>query len=155
METAIVIIGVCFVVLAICGISTNCESTKNKYRIRDLEVEVEHLKDVINVNDKFVDKTYDGLVECSDQVRQLRKELHLLEGTQSKMADELWKMNDLDKRISVLENNKNIPPNIYGSICCDGTHCTNPFHDCVGCPNQFGSGGTYTSTSVGTKSTDE
>lgn len=27
--------------------------------------------------------------------------------------------------------------------------CTNPFHDCINCPRQFGSGGTYT-TNTGT-----
>ena len=27
---------------------------------------------------------------------------------------------------------------------CDGTHCTNPHHDCINCPFQYSSGGTIT-----------
>lgn len=103
MELAIIILTFAVVALGICYVLVSCESTRNRYRIRDLETEVEHLKALVNTNDKFVDKTYDGLVECSDQVRQLRKELQILEGIQSKMADELMKMNDLDKRITKLE----------------------------------------------------
>lgn len=25
---------------------------------------------------------------------------------------------------------------------CDGSHCTNPFHDCINCPTRFSTGGT-------------
>ena len=45
----------------------------------------------------------DLLVEVNDEVEQLKRELQILEGIQSKMADELMKMNDLDKRIIELE----------------------------------------------------
>ena len=27
---------------------------------------------------------------------------------------------------------------------CDGTHCTNPHHDCINCPREYSSGGTIT-----------
>ena len=33
------------------------------------------------------------------------------------------------------------PPSGWG---CDGTHCTNPHHDCINCPVQYSSGGTIT-----------
>jgi hypothetical protein len=33
------------------------------------------------------------------------------------------------------------PPSGWG---CDGTHCTNPHHDCINCPAQYSSGGTIT-----------
>lgn len=33
------------------------------------------------------------------------------------------------------------PPSGWG---CDGTHCTNPHHDCINCPFQYSSGGTIT-----------
>lgn len=34
------------------------------------------------------------------------------------------------------------PPSGWG---CDGTHCTNPHHDCINCPVKYSSGGTITS----------
>lgn len=41
------------------------------------------------------------------------------------------------------------PPSGWG---CDGTHCTNPHHDCINCPFQYSSGGTITTpnTACGT-----
>ena len=33
------------------------------------------------------------------------------------------------------------PPSGWG---CDGTHCTNPHHDCINCPIKYSSGGTIT-----------
>ena len=33
------------------------------------------------------------------------------------------------------------PPSGWG---CDGTHCTNPHHDCINCPLKYSSGGTIT-----------
>lgn len=33
------------------------------------------------------------------------------------------------------------PPSGWG---CDGTHCTNPHHDCINCPVKYSSGGTIT-----------
>lgn len=42
-------------------------------------------------------------VEYDKVRREMKKELQVLEGIQSKMADELMKMNDLDKRITKLE----------------------------------------------------
>lgn len=151
MESLIVILSFAFMILSMYYVFVSHESAKNKSRIRDLETEVEHLKALVNTNDKFVDKTYDGLVECSEHVRQLRKELQILEGTQSKMSDELLKMNDLDKRISVLEKTStiNIPiqgQTLYPPCYFENGICTNPFHDCVGCPRQFGGGTTITTT---------
>lgn len=151
MELQIIILTFAVVALGICYVFVSCESSRNKYRIRDLETEVEHLKALVNTNDKFVDKTYDGLIECSDQVRQLRKELQILEGIQSKMSDELFKMNDLDKRIDTLEKSSkiNIPiqgQTLYPPCYFENGICTNPFHDCVGCPRQFGGGTTITTT---------
>ena len=109
----------------------------------------------LNTYEKFTDKCLDRIVNINIELDEIKKAIQATDTVVSKMADELFKMNDLYKRISVLENNKNIPPNIYGSTCCDGTHCTNPFHDCINCPYMFGSGGTITTTNVGTKSTDE
>lgn len=144
METAIVIIGVCFVVLAICGISTNCESTRNKYKIRDLEAEVEHLKDVVRTESKFA-------TSVDDRVNSLISASQATEVTISKMSDELMKMNDLDKRICTLEklSTINIPTQgqtWYPPCYFEDGICTNPFHDCINCPRQFGSGGTITTT---------
>ena len=41
------------------------------------------------------------------------------------------------------------PPSGWG---CDGTHCTNPHHDCINCPFMYSSGGTITTpdTAYGT-----
>lgn len=43
-------------------------------------------------------------VEYDKVRREMKKELQVLEGIQSKMAEELFKMNSLDKRICPLEN---------------------------------------------------
>jgi hypothetical protein len=32
--------------------------------------------------------------------------------------------------------------------CYEGGPCTNPFHDCVNCPRQFNSDGTYTTNTL-------
>lgn len=105
METAIIILFSVLIGLTF-GWLFLLRNTVRKHdkHLLEMEWEFKHLKALVNTNDKFVDKTYDGLVECSDQVGQLRKELQILEGIQSKMADELWKMNDLDKRIRSLED---------------------------------------------------
>ena len=41
-----------------------------------------------------------------------------------------------------------VPMNVpsWHPTCYEGGPCTNPFHDCINCPRQFGSGGTYTTT---------
>lgn len=39
------------------------------------------------------------------------------------------------------------PPSGWG---CDGTHCTNPYHDCINCPAQYSSGGTITTSGTST-----
>ena len=47
-------------------------------------------------------------------------------------------------------------PITYESKPCyapDGI-CTNPFHDCINCPRQFGSGGYTTSTNTNIKRND-
>lgn len=126
MELQIIILTFAVVALGICYVFVSCESSRNKYRIRDLETEVEHLKDVVRTEEKFttsIDDRVNGLVKRVD---------------------------GLEYAIKIV-----MPPDDHRQIYCDGRNCLNPFHDCVGCPNQFGSGGTYTSTSVGTKSTDE
>ena len=122
--TVIVIIGVCYIVLAICGISVSCESTRNKYKIRDLEIEVDILKDRDRINDKFTDNLYDSTIDCTNKINDLKKEIENLKQAMKTV----------------------IPPNDYRTIYCDGSHCTNPFRDCVNCPNQFGSGDTVTTT---------
>ena len=35
--------------------------------------------------------------------------------------------------------NPTLPVSSWG---CDGTHCINPFHDCINCPTRFSTGGT-------------
>lgn len=35
-------------------------------------------------------------------------------------------------------------PATPSGLSCDGTHCTNPHHDCINCPRQYSSGGTIT-----------
>lgn len=33
-------------------------------------------------------------------------------------------------------------PQQPSGLVCDGTHCINPFHDCINCPTRFSTGGT-------------
>jgi len=40
-----------------------------------------------------------------------------------------------------------VPPS---GIWCDGTHCTNPHHDCVNCPTRYSSSGTITTPNSAT-----
>lgn len=35
-----------------------------------------------------------------------------------------------------------MPQTPIGVWGCDGTHCINPFHDCINCPTRFSTGGT-------------
>ena len=77
------------VALVICIVLLTLETSRNKNKLRDLELRFE-------ATDGFIDR-------CHDKIAQLIHELQVLEGTQSKMADELLKINDLEKRISFLE----------------------------------------------------
>lgn len=56
-------------------------------------------------------------------------------------------LGDSNKELEVVR----IPFVQWQPQCCEPNGvCTNPFHDCVNCPKQFGSGGTYTSTTITT-----
>ena len=125
METAIIILFSVLIGLTL-GWLFLLRNTVRKHDKHLLEMEWE-----FNSYEKFTDK-------CLDRIVNINIELDIIK-----------------REVKELKNTTVTPPNIYGQTYCDGTHCTNPFHDCVGCPNQFGSGGTYTSTSFWTKSTDE
>ena len=54
-----------------------------------------------------------------------------------------------DKQLLVLTSSY-IPCNPMG-YPCDGTHCTNPCHDCIGCPKPNGDGNYTTTTTLALK----
>lgn len=37
-----------------------------------------------------------------------------------------------------------VMPITPSGFLCDGTHCTNPHHDCINCPCGYSTGGTLT-----------
>lgn len=78
------------VALTICIVLLTLESSRNKNKLRDLELR-------FKATDRFIDR-------CHNIIDQLIHELQVLEGIQSKMADELLKMNDLDSRLNALQD---------------------------------------------------
>lgn len=69
-----------------------------------------------------------------------------------RLAELLAELVELD----VIKNDKiEIQPSVTPSRItrpsgwgCDGTICTNPFHDCINCPNRFYTAGPAISTNV-------
>ena len=47
-----------------------------------------------------------------------------------------------------------MPIESWHPSCYEGGPCTNPFHDCINCPRQFSSSGTYTTTTSTSTSED-
>lgn len=121
------------VALAICIVLLTLESSRNKNKLRDLELRFES-------TDRFIDR-------CHDKIAQLIHELQVLEGTQSKMADEIFKMNDLNQRLNNLERTRDIPLQPWQVPCNDPcVPCSNPHKDCINCPRQYNCSGNTTIT---------
>ncbi len=76
MELSIIILTFAVVALGICCVLVSCESTRNKYRIRDLETEVEILKDRERINDRFVDELYDSVISNTNKINSLEERLN-------------------------------------------------------------------------------
>ena len=69
-------------------------------KIKDLTLLYEHK---INTNKLLKEMYIDSVSKCSGEIEQLKKDLSVLEGIQSKMDIEFSKMNVLDSRINSLE----------------------------------------------------
>lgn len=85
---------------------------KHDKHLLEMEWEFKHLKAVVNTNDKFVDKTFDGLVDCTERIDALGKRINSIKHT--------------------LETSSHYDG--YRPIYCDGSTCINPYCDCNNCP---------------------
>ena len=76
MELPIIVLTFAVVALGICYVFVSCESTRNKYRMRDLETEVKILKDRERINDKFIDDLYDSVISNTNKINSLEERLN-------------------------------------------------------------------------------
>lgn len=76
METLIVILSFAFMILSMYYVFVSHESANNKSRIRDLEIEVEILKDRERINDKFIDDLYDSVISNTNKINSLEEKLN-------------------------------------------------------------------------------
>lgn len=63
--------------------------------------------------------------------------------SKERLAELLVEMEEKFSQPIVIPDTSTIPTTPYG-LMCDGTHCTNPHHDCINCP-VLTTGGTITS----------
>lgn len=96
---AFIVILVLILGLAFVGI--RCEQME--HRIENLESLFERQRDLYRLNVSNIKNIYSNLSKYSDEIEQLKKDLSVLEGIQSKTDIELSKMNILDSRIRSLE----------------------------------------------------
>ena len=85
--------------LAFVGI--RCEQME--HRIENLVSLFERQRNMFKLNSEHTKNIYNNLSECSGKIEQLKKDLSVLEGIQSKMSVELSKMNILDSQVRSLE----------------------------------------------------
>lgn len=60
-----------------------------------------------------------------------------------RLAELLAERDNLDKLVL-----PSIPASESPAWICDGTHCVNPFHDCINCPTRFNTVGTIETTNL-------
>ncbi len=96
---AFIVILVLILGLAFVGI--RCEQME--HRIENLESLFELQRNRFKLNSEHIKNIYNNLSECSEGIEQLKKDLSVLEGIQSKTDIELSKMDVLDSRIRSLE----------------------------------------------------
>ena len=100
MITQIVYLTIAIVVLTL-GLCFVCiKGGQLESKIKELTLLYEHK---INTNKLLKEVCIDSVSKCSGEIEQLKKDLSVLEGIQSKMDIELSKMNVLDSRINSLE----------------------------------------------------
>ena len=63
-----------------------------------------------------------------------------------RLAELLVEMEEKFSQPTVIPNMPTTPT-IWRGLMCDGTHCTNPFHDCINCPIKTTGGITSPNTS--------
>lgn len=103
MTTQIVYLVIAIVVLTL-GLAFVCiRGDQIEDRIAHFELLYKNQR---NISKLYVEHTkiiYNKLSKCSEEIEQLKKDLSVLEGIQSKMDTELSKMNILESRINSLE----------------------------------------------------
>ena len=103
MITQIVYLAITIVVLAICFIFVCIRGAQMEHRIENFESLFEHQRNIFKLDLEHTKNIYNNLSKCSEEIEQLKKDLSVLEGIQSKMDVELSKINVLDSRINSLE----------------------------------------------------
>lgn len=100
MITQIVYLVIAIIVLTL-GLAFVCiKGGQLESKIKDLTLLYEHKS---NTNKILKEMCIDSVSKCSGEIEQLKKDLSVLEGIQSKMGIELSKMNVLDSKINSLE----------------------------------------------------
>ena len=103
MTTQIVYLAIAIVVLTL-GLCFVCiKGGQLESKIKYLTLLYGQIKVKSNTNKLLKEMCIDSVSKCSGEIEQLKKDLSVLEGIQSKMDIELSKMNILESRIHSLE----------------------------------------------------
>ena len=100
MITQIVYLTIAIVILTLGLAFIGIKVGQLESKIKDLTLLYEHKS---NTNKILKEMCIDSVSKCSGEIEQLKKDLSVLEGIQSKMDIEFSKMNVLDSRINSLE----------------------------------------------------
>lgn len=103
MITQIVYLAIAIVVLTLGLVFVCVRGDQMETKIKYLTLLCEHTKVKSNTNKLLKEMCIDLVSKCSEEIEQLKKDLSVLEGIQSKMDIELSKMNVLESRINSLE----------------------------------------------------
>lgn len=91
----------------------------------------------------YIDDPWEDFLESMwDLYNEVNNKDLTMGGFVEKKFDELQEELDvIKKRIAELEEKRGETPHPYpafpDNFPCDGTTCTNPFHDCINCPRRF------------------
>lgn len=116
MITQIVYLVITIVVLALCLAFVCVKGAQLEYRIENFESMFEHQRNIFKLNIEHTKNIYNNLSKCSGEIEQLKKDLSVLEGIQSKMDIELSKIDVLESKLNSLEWIINSPHSVSSKL---------------------------------------
>jgi hypothetical protein len=131
-----------------------CEATRQKRQIEKLQSKCEYLSKQVESLIKIADKSSeidhlvkDRLDNVKDRFDNISDTLDLYKRLVDSLNNEQAKLNFRVQQLEMLNSNGATLTDVKGG--CPYTSnglCSNPFHDCIGCPNH-GTSGVITTTS--------
>ena len=104
MEIVFVILSIVWVVLAVYVIYLLCYVDSDERKLKALAEKVEFIKNTLYLNGELNDRNHKKLLKCSTKVDDLEQSIRITDANVSKMADELLKLNDLNRRLNALQD---------------------------------------------------